>query len=148
MKEIDYFKKEVNLMANKATLTEELVVTGKDEVGALARATLPLKQNNINIECSCCYGMDGKATFHLVTNNTKKAKELLTKNGWTVAQNSAVLWQTDNIPGTLNKATTALSEAKINIEYCYFASPPGAKTSGVVFKTANDTKACEILAKC
>ena len=134
-------------MGTKATLTQELVVTGKDEMGALAHTTLPLKQGNINVECCCCYSMEGQARFHLVTNNNKKAKELLTKNGWTVTENSAVLWQTDNIPGTLNKATSALSEARTNIEYCYFASPPGARTSGVVFHTTNDTKACEILGK-
>lgn len=133
------------LMATKATLTEELVVTGKDETGTLARATLPLKQNNINIECLCCYGIDGKATFHFVTSNNKKAKEVLTKNGWTVGENPAVWLQTDNTPGTLNKATSQLSEARINVEYCYSSSPSGSKTTSVVFHTANDKQACEIL---
>ncbi|OGQ22741.1 MAG: hypothetical protein A3I05_05785 [Deltaproteobacteria bacterium RIFCSPLOWO2_02_FULL_44_10] len=127
-------------------LSVETVATGKNETGALARATLPLAQNKVNIDCTCCYSTNNEATFHFVTNNASKAKELLSKNGFRCTENEVCRWSTNNHPGILNKGTTALAEAGIEIEYCYTATP--ASNNGmtdVIFCTNNNKKAAEVL---
>lgn len=132
----------------KATNTTEVVVTCPNEIGALAKCTLPLKQNNINVECFCCYPEGNIAKFHFVTNNNTQAKEAWKKAGYTVTENPAVCWTTDNTPGGLTKATSALAEKKIDITYCYCATPPGNKTASVVFCTNNNATAYTVLNNC
>ena len=136
-------------MGNACCVTKELVVSCKNEVGALARATMPLKQNNINIECLVCYQEgSNNAKLHFITNNNKKAKELLTNNKLNVTENEVVCWTTPNTPGTLSAATSALAEGKIDIQYCYTSAPQHSDAQCVVFCTNNNTKANEILGKC
>ena len=132
-------------MAGKATKTLELFVTTKNEIGAFAKLTLPLKQNNINIDCYCAYEDAEIASFHLMTNDNQKSKELLTAAGYKISEKPVILWTTDNTPGEVNKATQMLAESGINIIYSYSTSVPDGKTQGAVFSTSDNEKTYSIL---
>lgn len=132
-------------MAGKATKTLELFVTTRNEIGAFAKLTLPLKQNNINIDCYCAYEEGNNASFHIVTNNHTKSKELLTASGYKVGEKPVVFWMSSNTPGEINKATQMLAESGINIHYSYSTTVPQGKTQGAVFATDNNDKAQSIL---
>lgn len=132
-------------MPGKTTKTTELYVTTPNEVGMFAKMTLPFKPNGINIECYCAYEQGNNAVFHITTNNNSKAKDLLTKGGYNVTEKPVTWWTCDNTPGEINRATSALAESRININYTYSTTTPGSKTSGVVFATNNNDKTFEVL---
>ena len=132
-------------MAGQATKVTELQVTTKNELGAMAKLSLPLKQNKINIECFCGYEMENQATFMLTTSDNAKARTLLTNAGYTVTENPVTLWTTNNTPGEINNATSALAEARVNTNYAYSTSVQGGKTTSVVFATNDTTKTVDVL---
>lgn len=132
-------------MAGKATKTLELFVTTRNEIGAFAKLTLPLKQNNINIDCYCAYEEGNNATFHIVTNNHGKAKELLAAAGYKVSEKPVVFWTAVNAPGEVSKSTQMLAESGINIHYSYSTSVPHGKTQGAVFSTDDNDKTHSML---
>jgi len=132
-------------MPGKATMMTELRISIKSDIGVMAKLTLPLKQNSINIECFCAYEMDDKAIFYLMTNNNPKAKAILTNAGYTVTENPVVLWTIDNTPGEVHRATAALAEAKVNINYIYSTTVSAGKTASVVFATSDNNKTFDTL---
>jgi len=132
-------------MANNTTRTSELLVVTRNETGALARVTAPLAQGNINIECYCSYDWGTESAFRFITSNNKKARELLTKAGWTVQENPTILWNAPNKPGILRKATGALAEMKVDIYASYSAAQPGDASCTIAFTTSNPDKTAETL---
>jgi hypothetical protein len=125
-------------MAN-ATKTTELYVTTNNEVGALAKCTMSLRENGINIDAMCAYKRDeGTAAFHFVTTDNTKAKDWLTKNGYNVSENEVVCWTANNNPGELNRGTSALAEKQVSINYTYGSAGPGNNNSWIVFNTDNN----------
>ena len=129
-----------------ARKTTDLWVITPNELGALAKLTMPFKTNNINIESFVCWEEKNNAHFRLVTSNNKKAKELCTQAGYTVKEEPIILWTTSNAPGRLNAATTALAEAKINTS-CTYACSTGPGETTVAFYTNNPDRTREILNK-
>lgn len=134
-----------NATAGKTTKTTELLVITGNELGAFARMTTPLAKNKINIECFSGYEWSGEAAFRIVTDNNKKACDLLKREGFNVQENPVVLWTTENTPGQLNSATMALAEASINTYSSYSTSVSGSNTSVVAFSTSDADRTMEIL---
>ena len=126
--------------------TTDLWVTTPNELGALSKLTTPFKPHNINVESFVCWEEGNNAYFRLVTNDNTRAREIWTKEGYTVKENPVVLWTTPNIPGRLSAATTALAEAHINTIYTY-SSTTGTGETTVVFYTNNPDRTYEILNK-
>lgn len=121
-----------------ATKGTELFVKTKDEKGALAKCTVTLRENNVNIEAICAYGMEGDASFMFITSDNTKAKKLLTDGGYTVEENEVVWWKAGNTPGTLNKATAALAEKGVNINYLYGSGGTGNTNAWIALNTNNN----------
>lgn len=122
-------------MPGTTTKTTELYVTAPNEVGTYAKIAHFFKQSNINIWCSCGYTEGNNAVFHFVTNNNATAKDVMTKAGYTVSEKPAVWWTTNNTTGEAYRATAALAETGVNIDYCYQTSAPDCNTTGIVFVT-------------
>jgi hypothetical protein len=51
----------------------------------------------------------------------------------------------DNRPGMLAGVADALAEGRINIEYCYSATPPEAKKGLLILRVSNPGKALKVL---
>ena len=125
--------------------TTDLWVTTKNETGALAKLTTPLKTNNINVENYVAWEEGDTANFRFVTNDNTKAREIWTNAGYTVKEDPVVLWSTNNTPGTLNAGTTALAEANINTICTYATTTKDTNTTTVVFYTNNIDRTAEVL---
>lgn len=128
-----------------ARKTAELLVVTKNELGALAKLTAPLAKNRINIECFTGYEWSNEVAFRLVTDNNKKAGDLLRAQGYNVQESPVVLWQVDNVPGQLRNATTALAEANVNIYCSYSTSLPNTNTAAVIFNTGDADRTANVL---
>lgn len=121
------------------TKTSELLVVTKTGPGILAKLVAPLAQNNINVECFTGYEWGNEAAIRLVTDNNRKARDLLSKAGYNVHESPTVLWETPNSPGVLRKAASALAEQKVNI-YCSYATGEAGAKSKVAFTTSDADK--------
>lgn len=134
--------KDTRASARKAT--EVLVVAG-NELGLLARITGPLAKNKVNIECYTGYEWGNEAAFRFVTDNNKRAREILAAAGFNAQENQVVLWQTGNTPGQLRNAATALAEASVNTICSYSTTPVNSSSSVVVFNTSDADRTASIL---
>jgi hypothetical protein len=124
---------------------EELLVITRNAEGMFARVTGPLARNNINIECYTSYAWGNEAAFRLVTNNNRKARDLLRSEGYSVQEMPVVLWSTTNEPGWLTKAATALANAHINTFSSYATALPNSTETIVTFNTSDTNRTIEVL---
>jgi hypothetical protein len=125
--------------------SSELLIVTKNELGMFARITTPLAKNNINIECFTGYEWGTEAAFRLITDNNRKAYDLLKREGYNVTETPVVLWQTNNTPGQMRAATTALAEAHVNTYCSYSTTMPGSDTTTVAFTTNNPDRVMDVL---
>lgn len=129
----------------KAKEGEELLVVTRNEPGTFARLTEPLDRNNIAIECFTSYAWGNETAFRLVTDNNRKARDVLAKSGFNVQENAVTLWYMDNSPGALCKATKALAKASIDTYCSYMTTMPNSQTTIVAFNTNDAHKTLNIL---
>lgn len=124
---------------------DELLVVTHSEPGLFAKVTNPLGRNNINIECFTAYEWGTEAAFRIVTDNNKKARDVLRSAGFTVQENSVALWYTNNEPGNLMKATNALATAHINTYCSYSTAVPNSDSTVIAFNTNDTNRTIEVL---
>lgn len=128
-----------------ARKANEILIVTRNELGALAKITSPLAKNKINIECFTGYEWGGEAAFRMITDNNKRAREVLTAEGYNVQESTVALWQVGNTPGQLRNATTALAEGNVNTFCAYQTALPGSTTTVAVFNTSDADRTVSIL---
>ena len=77
--------------------------------------------------------------------DTRKALLLFEDHGTLVVESEVLLIEGDNKPGSLAKICHKLAEAKINIEYCYCATPPDARKGLLIMRLSDAKKALKTL---
>jgi hypothetical protein len=70
---------------------------------------------------------------------------LFEEHGTLVVESEVLLIEGDNKPGSLAKLAHKLAAAKINIEYCYCATPPDARKGLLVLRVSDARKALKVL---
>jgi hypothetical protein len=70
---------------------------------------------------------------------------LFEQHGTLVVDDDVVMLEGDNKSGSLANIANKLAKAKINIEYCYSATSPGAKKGLMILRTSNAQKALKVL---
>ncbi|MFA4874087.1 MAG: hypothetical protein WC956_02545 [bacterium] len=124
---------------------DELLVVTQNELGMMARLTTPLSKNNINIECFTAYEWGHEAAFRIVTDNNRKARDILRSEGFNVQENPVALWYTTNEPGRITKAAMALANAHINTFCSYSTGVPNSDATVIAFDTSDTKKTIEVL---
>ena len=126
-----------------AKLGKEIMVETGNKVGTLARVTAPLKEAGVNIQAMCGWGEGEKGCIMLVTNNNAKGLEALKKAGFQGKENEVVLVEIEHRVGSLAEAAQKLSEAGVNINYCYVSATQTPALA--VVSTADNKKAVAAL---
>jgi hypothetical protein len=130
----------------KASKVKQLNFTMLNNVGLLMEVTEALAKAKINIEAVCAYAWEElNASFMIVTDNTVKAKNVISKMGAKVEAEDAIALEVPNQPGQLHKAAKKIATAGIDIYYIYGSPAKGKMT--LILQTENDKKALKILAK-
>lgn len=126
--------------------TVELQVEAPDKPGTLAKITTPIAEAKINLNACCAYRYESekKAFFHLLTDNNDKATEALKKAGYKVKVTDVVIVETKNEAGSLNKAAHQLSEAGVDLDYCY-ATAGNTGNTWIVLATKQIEKALNVI---
>jgi hypothetical protein len=62
-----------------------------------------------------------------------------------VVEDDVLMVEGTNKPGELARMAHTLAEAKVNIEYCYSATPATAKSGLMILRVSNPAKALKAL---
>ena len=122
-----------------ARIATQLVCSLPTRVGLLADIAEALRQADVNISAISAYERDGDAKFLLVTGDTAEATAALDRFKVDDSEKSVVLVDMQDRAGALEEVAKMITEADVNIEYCY--GTVGANdVATVVFKTSDDAK--------
>jgi hypothetical protein len=128
-------------------IAKQLSVFLANKPGMLADVCDELAKANINIFALTISDTADHSVVRMVVSDTDRAVAIFEERGVLVVGSKVLLIENSNKPGALAKIATRLAKAKINIEYAYLATSPGAKT-GLLILRAHDTKrALKVLSK-
>ena len=126
-------------------ITKQLAIFLDNRPGMLARVADALAEAKINIYAITTSDTIDHAVIRLVVSDYRKALHMLEEHGTLVVEDDVVLVDGINKPGELARIAHQLADAKINIEYCYSATPPDAKKGLLVLRVSNPPKALKVL---
>jgi hypothetical protein len=113
--------------------------------GTLARVCDALSGAKINIYAITTSDTVDHSVIRMVVSDTRKAMLLFEEHGTLVVESEVLLIEGDNKPGSLARIAHKLAEAKINIEYCYCATPPDARKGLLILRLSDAKKALKVL---
>lgn len=102
-----------------AALDKQLIVTLKNQVGALAEVTSIISSHGINMVAICAYAIDDKGSIMFVSSDSAKAKKILRDKQYNVREETVVLVTLDNKPGALQVISDKISKYGIDISLLY-----------------------------
>lgn len=121
-----------------------ITIVENDRVGLLADISYILAKNKINIETISVNVVGGKAIIVLTVSNPKKAIDVLGKNGYKNLEEDYFVIKLEDRPGELNRITSLLSGAGVNILNVHLLSRDGKQTM-VALKVDKERKAKDLL---
>jgi len=128
-------------------IAKQLSVFLANKPGMLADVCDELAKADINIFALTISDTADHSVVRMVVSDTERALSIFEERGVLVVASKVLLIENSNKPGALARIATRLAKAKINIEYAYLATSPGAKT-GLLILRAHDTKrALKVLSK-
>jgi hypothetical protein len=126
-------------------IAKQLAIFLDNRPGMLALLADALAEASINIYAISTSDTVDHAVIRLVVSDYRKALHVFEERGTLVVEDDVVLIDGSNRPGELAAVAHKLAKAKINIEYCYCATPPDAKKGLLVLRVSNPVKAIKVL---
>ena len=126
-------------------ITKQLAIFLDNRPGMLARVADALSEAKINIYAISTSDTVDHSVIRMVVSDYRKALNLFEEHGTLVVEDDVIMIEGDNKPGSLAKLAHKLANAKINIEYCYCATPPDAKKGLLVVRVSDAKKALKVL---
>lgn len=126
-------------------ITKQLALFLDNRPGTLARLADELAKAKLNIYAISTSDTIDHTVIRLVVSDYQKALHLFEEHGTLVVEDDVLLVDGFNRPGELARIAHRLAEAKVNIEYCYSATPEGAKKGLLVLRVSNPAKALKVL---
>lgn len=117
----------------------------ENKPGTLAAACEALAAQEINIHALSVSDAVDHAVVRMVVSDPRRAIHLLGEHGVMVVERDVLMLEGQSRPGELGEIAKKLSINKINIQYAYTATPPGAKKGVIILRVDNMTKAKKVL---
>ena len=128
-------------------IVEQLSLFLANRPGTLAAVCEELARHKINIFALTISDSVDHAIVRMVVSETRKALDIFEERGVLVVNSKVLMIENSNKPGSLARIASRLAKAKINIEYAYLATSPGAKSGLLIVRASDTKKAIKILAK-
>ena len=125
----------------------QLSVFLANKPGTLALVCDELAKANVNIYALTISDTADHAVVRMVPSDPAKALTIFEERGVLAIQNKVLMIENSNKPGSLGRIAARLAKAKINIEYAYLATSPGAKTGLLIIRVDGAEKALRVLRK-
>ncbi len=126
-------------------LLQEIIVTARNEIGALARVIRILADMGINILSVVVDTDQSETTIHLITSSQSFARDALRKADFVVEERDMLIVELPHHPGFLCRVSEALARKDISIEELYATVPQDGRTGLVVFTCSNNQQALQLL---
>lgn len=126
-------------------LTRQLALFLGNQPGTLARMCHALAEAKINLYAMAVGDTVDHCVVRVVTSDWQRTKQVFEEHNAVIVETEVLMIESTNEPGSLAKISAKLAEAKINIEYAYFATAPMAKMGLLILRTSNSRKALKIL---
>ncbi len=117
----------------------------ENKPGTLATACKTLATQRINIYALSVSDAVDHAVVRMVVSDPRRAIHLLGDHGVMVVERDVLMLHGQSKPGELGEIAQKLAVNKINIQYAYTATPPGAKKGVIILRVDNMTKAKKVL---
>jgi len=126
-------------------IAKQLAIFLDNRPGTLARLAEALAEAKLNIYAISTSDTVDHIVIRLVVSDYRRALHLFESRGTLVVEDDVLLIEASNRPGELARIAQRLSQGKINIEYCYSATPTSAKKGLLILRVTNPRKALKIL---
>ena len=126
-------------------ITKQLAIFLDNRPGTLARLADALAEAKINIYAITTSDTVDHSVIRMVVSDYRKALHVFEEHGTLVVEDDVLMIEGSNKPGELAKLAHRLADEKINIEYCYSATPAMAKQGLMIMRVSNPTKALKVL---
>ena len=113
--------------------------------GTLARVCDALAAAKVNIYAITTSDTVDHSVIRLVVSDYRKALHVFEEHGSLVIEDDVIMIDGSNKPGELARLAHRLADAKINIEYCYSATPSEAKKGLMIMRVSDPAKALKVL---
>src|SRR6266404_1123518 len=126
-------------------ITKQLAIFLDNRPGMLARVADALAEAKINIYAISTSDTVDHSVIRLVVSDYRKAIHVFEEHGTLVVEDDVIMLEASNKAGELARIAHRLAEAKVNIEYCYSATPPEVKKGLLILRVSNPGKALKTL---
>ena len=126
-------------------ITKQLAVFLDNRPGMLARVADELAKARINIYAITTSDTVDHSVIRMVVSDYRKAVHVFEEHGTLVVEDDVLMVDGSNKPGELARMAHKLAKAKINIEYCYSATPAEAKKGLMIMRVSDAAKALKVL---
>ena len=128
-------------------IVQQLSLFLENKPGTLAEVCKELARQKVNIFALTISDSVDHAIVRMVVSEPRKALDLFEERGVLVVEAKVLMIENSNKPGSLAIIAAKLAKAKINIEYAYLATSPGAKTGLLIVRASDTKKALKVLSK-
>jgi len=128
-------------------IVKQLSVFLANKPGTLAAVCDELAKAKVNIMAMTISDTVDHAVVRLVVSDTQRALAIFEERGVLAVENNVISIENSNSPGALAKIARVLAKGKVNIEYGYLATSPGAKSGLLVIRVTDAKKALKLLKK-
>jgi hypothetical protein len=126
-------------------ITKQLAIFLDNRPGMLARVADALAEANINVYAITTSDTVDHTVIRMVVSDYRRAMHVFEEHGTLVVEDDVLMVEGSNKPGEIARIAHELAGAKINIEYCYSATPPNAKQGLLIMRVSNPAKALKVL---
>ncbi len=126
-------------------ITKQLVIFLDNKTGTLARLADALGEAKVNIYAINTSDTVDHSVIRMVVSDYRRALHVFEEHGTLVVEDDVLMIEGSNKPGELATIAHKLADAKINIDYCYCATPPDSKRGLMIIRVADAKKALRVL---
>ncbi|MEA3210265.1 MAG: hypothetical protein QOE70_3322 [Chthoniobacter sp.] len=128
-------------------IAKQLSVFLANKPGTLAAVCEELAAQKINIYALTISDTVDHAVVRMVVSDSQRALSIFEERGVLVVENNVLMIENSNKPGSLARIAERLSKGKVNIDYAYLATSPGAKRGLLIVRASDTRKALRLLQK-
>ena len=126
---------------------EQISVFLENKSGRLAEVTKILSDGGVNIRALYLADASDFGVLRFIVNDTKKAKEVLQKNNFTVVKTEVIAVEVPDRPGGLAEILDILKNESINVEYMYAFVERSSDNAVIIFRFDEIDRAIDALTK-
>jgi hypothetical protein len=126
-------------------ITKQLAIFLDNRPGMLARVADALAKAKVNIYAVTTSDTVDHTVIRMVVSDYRKALHVFEERGTLVVEDDVLMVEGSNKPGEIARIAHRLADAKVNIEYCYSATPPDVKKGLLILRVSNPAKALKVL---